>query len=330
MSSRPDTPTPTADREIVVIRTFDAPRELVWRAWTDPTQIVRWWGPTGFTTTSHEMDVRPGGTWRFDMHGPDGRDYPNRIAFIEVQRPERIVYEHRGEADVEPVSFRSTVSFEQQGDKTRLTLRMVFPTTEERDRVNREYGADEGAIQTIGRLAEHLASATGTRPDALTFAMTSSRNVILTRTFDAPRRVVFEALSKPEHVRRWWGPRSPSLVVCEMDFRPGGTWRFVLRDPDGTDHAFTGVYKEIVAPERFVQTFVYDVDGIRDHPATETFTLEERNSRTILRNVVLHQSQEARDGHFHSGMESGASERMDRLDELVGTMAASSISGARQ
>ena len=81
--------TNTADREIVSARVFDAPRELVWKAWVDPKHVAQWWGPKGFTNTIHEMDVRPGGVWRFAMHGPDGTDYKNEIVFIEVVRPER-------------------------------------------------------------------------------------------------------------------------------------------------------------------------------------------------------------------------------------------------
>jgi uncharacterized protein YndB with AHSA1/START domain len=84
--------TEAADRELVFTRVYDAPRELVFEAWTDPKHLTQWWGPNGFTTTIHEMDVRPGGVWRLVMHGPDGKDYNNRIAFLEVVKPERLVY----------------------------------------------------------------------------------------------------------------------------------------------------------------------------------------------------------------------------------------------
>src|SRR5207248_2469506 len=93
------------DREIVATRIFDAPRELVFKVWTDPKHIGNWWGPKGFATTTFSMDVRPGGVWRFVMHGPDGRDYENKITYLEVVAPERIVYKHGGDADCEPVNF---------------------------------------------------------------------------------------------------------------------------------------------------------------------------------------------------------------------------------
>ncbi len=146
----------TADREILVTRSFDAPRELVWKAWTDPKHIVQWWGPIGFTTTTQSMDVRPEGTWRFVMHGPDGRDYINKIIYIEVVKPERLVYRHAGDEETEPVRFHVTVTFEEENGKTKLTMRSVFDSAEELKRVNDTYGAIEGAKQTIGRLAEYL------------------------------------------------------------------------------------------------------------------------------------------------------------------------------
>jgi len=146
----------TADREILITRVLDAPRELVFKAWTEPEHVVQWWGPRGFTTTTKEMDVRPGGVWRFVMHGPDGRDYKNRIVFIEVTKPERLVYAHADDGETEPVSFQVTITMDDQGGKTKLTMRMVFPSAEERDRVIKEYGALEGAKQHADRLAEHL------------------------------------------------------------------------------------------------------------------------------------------------------------------------------
>jgi uncharacterized protein YndB with AHSA1/START domain len=146
----------TADREIVLSRLLNAPRELVFAAWTDPTQVVQWWGPRGFTTTSHEMSVTPGGVWRFVMHGPDGRDYKNKIIFTEVVKPERLVYRQAGEDEHEDVRFHVTVTFQAQGRKTLLTMRSLFATAQERDEVVTKYGAVEGGKQTLERLAEHV------------------------------------------------------------------------------------------------------------------------------------------------------------------------------
>jgi uncharacterized protein YndB with AHSA1/START domain len=147
-----------ADREIAAVRVFDAPRELVFRMWTDPEHVGRWWGPRGFTTTTHAMDVRPGGEWRFVMHGPDGTDYPNRVVYTEVVPPERLAYRHSGDTPTDPVKFDVTVTFADEGGKTRLSMRMLFPTAGERNAAAEKYGAVEGLNQTLGRLEEILAN----------------------------------------------------------------------------------------------------------------------------------------------------------------------------
>jgi uncharacterized protein YndB with AHSA1/START domain len=144
----------TADREIVTTRLIDAPRALVWKVWTDPNHVGNWWGPDGFTNTTLEMDVRPGGVWRFVMHGPDGTDYPNRIDFHEVVPPERLTFAH-GDDDG-GAGFESSVRFDDQGGKTLITMRALFKTAEERAYVVREHGAIEGAKQTLAKLEEYL------------------------------------------------------------------------------------------------------------------------------------------------------------------------------
>jgi uncharacterized protein YndB with AHSA1/START domain len=145
-------------RSIIGIREFDAPRALVFSAWTDARHLAQWWGPNGFTTTTSSFDFRPGGVWRFVMHGPDGRDYQNRVTFDEIVPPERIVYHHGGGDDVEPVRFTQTVVFEDIGGRTRLTWRSDFPTAAERDRVIKEYGADKGRVECMARLAEFVSA----------------------------------------------------------------------------------------------------------------------------------------------------------------------------
>jgi uncharacterized protein YndB with AHSA1/START domain len=158
MAAERNDPSDLAARSIITTRLFDAPRELVFEAFTEPQHLAHWWGPNGFTLTVHSMEVRPGGTWRFVMHGPDGTDYENRIVYDEVVRPERLVYRHGGGDEVEPVQFHVTVTFEDEGGKTRLTMRALFPSAAERERVAKKYGAVEGAQQTLARLAEHLAA----------------------------------------------------------------------------------------------------------------------------------------------------------------------------
>lgn len=143
--------TQNSDRTIVITRLYDVPRELVWRTWTEPQHVAHWWGPDGFTLTIHEMDVRPGGLWHFHMHGPDGTDYLNHIVYIEVVKPERLVYDH-GPAP----KFQSTVTFSEQGDKTALTMCTIFATTADYERAVNVFHAIEGGKQTLARLAAYL------------------------------------------------------------------------------------------------------------------------------------------------------------------------------
>lgn len=151
----------SSDYDLTITRTFDTPRQRVWEALTDPEQVDQWWGPDGFTTSTDEMDVRPGGRWRFVMTGPDGEEYHNRIEYDEVEEPERLVYAHGSPDD--PEQFRVTIALEDIGDgETELIMEMCFPSAADLDDAL-EYGADEGARQTLGRLAEHL---TGDRATA--------------------------------------------------------------------------------------------------------------------------------------------------------------------
>jgi uncharacterized protein YndB with AHSA1/START domain len=144
-------------RSIIGMRVFDAPRDLVFSAFSDPKHLAQWWGPIGFTTTTSAFEFRPGGVWRFVMHGPDGRDYQNRVTYDEIVPPERIVYRHGGGDDVEPVQFKTTVTFEDIGNgQTRMTWHGQFPSAEERARVIKEYGADKGLMETMARLAGYL------------------------------------------------------------------------------------------------------------------------------------------------------------------------------
>jgi len=353
----------TADREIVTSRLVDAPREVVWEAFTDPEQVVLWWGPRGFTITIHEMDVRPGGKWSHTMHGPDGTDYPNKSVFTEVVKPERIVYGHGGGKKGGPgASFEATWTFEAKGNKTLLTGRMVFPTAAARDLVVKEYGAIEGAVQTLDRLEEqldqnmvvverlynapasdiwaaitefdqmkqwymkdlksfkpvvgfeteftvhhqgqefpHLWKVTEVVPEKkitydwrfagnpgisfVTFELfpqgektrlrlthtgletfnpeknpalarknfkqgwmqlgtelqtflekstgASDEPFVLTRTFDAPRALVWKVWTEPEHLSQWWGPKGLTMLYCKVNLRPGGLCHYGMRTPDG-------------------------------------------------------------------------------------------------
>lgn len=143
----------TSERTMAITRIVDAPRELVWKVWTEPAHVREWWGPNGFTNTIKKMDVMQGGEFVLTMHGPDGTDYPNYIRYIEVIKPERIIYDH-GEAG--EVQFRTFVYFSSEGNQTRITMKGVFPTVEYKNMVIEKYGALEGQKQHFARMAEYI------------------------------------------------------------------------------------------------------------------------------------------------------------------------------
>jgi uncharacterized protein YndB with AHSA1/START domain len=288
-----------SDVEIVATRDFDAPRELVWAVWTDPRHVARWWGPRGFTNTIERMDVRPGGAWRFVMHGPDGRSYDNEHRYVELVPPERIVMDH-----VSGPVFRMTATFEERGRKTRVTMRMTFASAAERDRAVRELHADEGLGQNLEKLGEYLGA-----PDAV---RGEERDMVITRVLDAPRAKVFDAWSRPEHLVRWWGPRGFTLSSCELDFRPGGAYRMVMRGPDGVEFPFHGVYREIVPPTLIVFSGVIDpVAGVAVL-TTVTFEDEGRKTRITVRQTVPKMKEAA------AGQRQGWTETLERLAEHLG------------
>jgi uncharacterized protein YndB with AHSA1/START domain len=162
MAASADSPASTADREIVVTRLLDAPRELVFDVWTNPEHVDQWWGPRGFRNSTHDMDVRAGGAWNYVMHGPDGVDYDNRASYLEVVRPERLVYLHGSGVANDPKEFHVTVTFADEGARTRLTMRAVFATAALLEE-QKKFGAVEGGRETMDRLEEFLAAMNANR-----------------------------------------------------------------------------------------------------------------------------------------------------------------------
>jgi len=275
------TPAPS-DREIVISRIFAAPRELVWEAMTNPQHVVNWWGPRGFSTTIKQMDVRPGGVWEHTMRGPDGTNYPNKSVFKEVVKPERIVYSHGGGREGGPgASFTATWTFEAiEASKTRLTLRQVFATPEQRDFVVKEFGAIEGGKQTFARLSEHLAAR-------------QSEPFIVTREFDAPLALVWQAWTERDRLMQWWGPKGFKMPVAKMDFRPDGMFHYSMIAPNGATMWGKFVYREIVPMEKlvWVNSFSDPEGGTTRHPLSNdpwpltmltVVTFAERGGKTTV------------------------------------------------
>lgn len=141
------------------------------------------------------------------------------------------------------------------------------------------------------------------------------QDIVVTRTFDAPRDAVFAAMTEPDSIARWWGLDDTDTRVEAADARPGGRWRYVESGPDGAEYGFHGVFHDVVAPERFVQTFEFE--GMPGHVSMDTYTLEEKDGRTLYTSVTVFQSVEDRDGMVASGMEFGLKQSLDSLEKLV-------------
>jgi uncharacterized protein YndB with AHSA1/START domain len=157
---------------------------------------------------------------------------------------------------------------------------------------------------------------TTNNPSETDIRIVSDLEIVMSRTFKAPRELVYQACTQPRHLAEWWGPRGYTLPVCEMDVRPGGTYRFVQRGTDGADHPFSGVFREVVPPERLVMTQIYE--PFPDHELLVTIELEDLgDNRTRLNEHMLFDSVQSRDGMIAAGMEYGARDSMDRLAELL-------------
>jgi uncharacterized protein YndB with AHSA1/START domain len=263
-----------ADRTLTVTRVFDAPRELVYRAWTDPTEFGKWFPPLGFSAARCELDVRPGGAMRIDMKGGDdagefaGVVFPGTGVYREVVPNERLSFTFEGEDATQP-QLLMTVVFEDEGGKTKLTIYQVAKTVADYEELLK-IGATEGLGQSLDKLAALLTG--GGR----TSASVTGRTLTLTRVFDAPRDLVWNAYTDPKHIVKWMFAKDWETPFAETDVRPGGAFRIGMRPADHSEEGFVldGTYREAVKPERLVQALS---DG-----RVITTTFEDQKGKTKL------------------------------------------------
>jgi uncharacterized protein YndB with AHSA1/START domain len=240
--------------DFVITRVFQAPRELVFAAWTEPKHMAQWWGPRMFTAPVCEMDVRPGGKFRLVMRGPNGSDHPARGVYREIVRPSKlvmvmdhselpeewhdIVNPHRDKTKGRPAyAAHMTITFEEDAGKTTLTVRSRFESAAVRD-MFLKLGMTQGWSSSLEKLADHL----------------EDRALVIQRLVDAPAELVWQAMTDPKHVVHWWGPRGFTTTVEQMDVRPGGQWIHVMHGPDGTEYPNHCVFSEVAPPHRLVFT----------------------------------------------------------------------------
>jgi uncharacterized protein YndB with AHSA1/START domain len=267
--------------EISITRIYDAPVQLVWDAWTDPKKVAKWWGPRGFTLTTHSKDLRVGGHWSYTMHGPDGMDYVNKTKYLEVEECARLVYDHGGNEDLdrEPL-FRVTATFKElEGGKTELKMTMAFPTPEIAKNM-KGFIKKAGGEGTWDRLGEFLEE-----------RQTGKDIFIINRSFEAPIDVVFDMWTNPKHTVNWFGPAGAKMEYIRVDIREGGNAFYKMSTPDVRVMYGSAKYLEIVKPTRLVYTqdFRDANEKISRHPlapiwpetmlTTVTFS-EEESGRT--------------------------------------------------
>ena len=245
-----------AERTLTTSRVFDAPRELVFKAWTDPKQFARWFPPDGFSADC-ELDVRPGGSLRVDMKGEDpalgpdfvGKVFPGKGVYKEVVANERLSFTFEAPTEEGVLNLLMTVLFEAQGRKTKLTIHQTAETVASYEELIK-IGASEGLRQSLDKLAVLLE---GKGPD--TIVDVKGRNLTLSRVFDAPRDLVWTAFTDPVHIVKWMFAKDWEAPFAETDLRSGGKFRIGMRPADHSEEGFVldGTYREVVKAERIVQ-----------------------------------------------------------------------------
>ncbi|HWL62560.1 MAG TPA: SRPBCC family protein [Steroidobacteraceae bacterium] len=205
--------------EINLTRVYDAPLSAVWEAWTVPEEIAQWWGPRGFTLTTHSRDLRTGGHWHYTMHGPDGTDYENTTQYLEVVPRQRLVYDHGGHRDRPPL-FRMTVLFTERDGRTRLDLSMGLATPEVAEQT-RAFIRKAGGEAAWDRLAEHLGKRSG------------KEQFFIARSFDAGIDRLYDMWTDPAQLSQWLPPTGATMQFIHAEPRTGGTSFYAMQLPGG-------------------------------------------------------------------------------------------------
>ena len=304
--------------ELVMTRVFDAPRERVFDILTKPEHLQKWWGPKGVSHPIVELDGRVGGQFFLVQRGGDGAMHYEVGVVREITPPSRFVFAFHFADEKRrrvPLSWAGVpdgwegeivheVTLAAEGTRTRVTIRLTgFPSS--------KWGemAKYGLAESFDRLEYAVV-------DDMKVAKSGARELVITRTFNAPRALVYEALTKAEHVQRWWGPRQYGPVTAVSDFRAGGRYRFAQGSPQG-EVAFSGEIRES-SPERIVYT--EEFEAMPGHGALVTVRLEERGGKTLLTMRSVYQAQEDRDAVIASGMEWGARLSYLQLDEVIDSL----------
>ncbi len=244
--------------EIRIVRIYDAPVKTVWEAWVDPKQAAKWWGPRGFTLTTHSKDLKPGGIWHYTMHGPDGTDYVNKALYHEVEKYVKLVYDHGGNDERAPL-FRVTALFSDVKGKTKLEMTMALPTPEAAEET-RKFIKKAGGESTWDRLAEYLEK-----------EATGKEKFVINRTFDAPLSLMHKMWTDPKHFTKWLPPTGMNMEFIKADIRPGGRTFYLMT---GNNMKMYGRAEYIEIKEdgmKYTQQFCDEHEKISRHPMSPTW-----------------------------------------------------------
>lgn len=244
---------PPGRQEIIVTRNYSAPRDLVYRIVTDPKLIPQWWGPRGLTTTVEIMEVRPGGQWRFIQRDPQGNIFGFHGVYHAAKAPEMLVYTMEWEGMPGHVLL-DIERFDEHDGMTTCTSRNIFETVEDRDGMLQQ-GMESGTNEVTERIDELLVKIKeGTMEPMMMQHNDDSEVLKITRIFNAPRELVWQRWTDPNQYICWFGPKKYSACDAKIDLRVGGKYLNCMQGPDGKSIWSTGIYKEIVEPNRFVCT----------------------------------------------------------------------------
>lgn len=246
--------TPPGKQEIIVTRTYSASRERGYKTITDPNLIPQWWGPKNLTTKVEKMELRQGGQWRFIQHDADGNIFAFHGVYHEAKSSELLIYTMEWEAMPGHVLLNID-RFDEHDGMTIWTSRSVFETIEDRDGMLQN--GMEGGVKEITERVNELLIKVGMQPrkeEHMEYHEGNGRTISITRIFDAPSERVWKYWTNPEEFMCWWGPKDYYTPYAKFDLRQGGKYLSCLRSPDGKDIWGTGIYKEIIEPNRLVMT----------------------------------------------------------------------------
>lgn len=245
---------PPGRQEVIVKRTYNAPRELVYKIVTDPKLIPEWWGPRYLTTNVERMEVKPGGQWRFIQRDPQGKIFAFHGVYHTAKAPELLVYTMEWE-EMPGHVLLDVERFEEHDGMTTCTSRSIFETIEDRDGMLQS-GMESGTKEVTDRLSELLSkySNQGMMGEHMAKHDGNGSSVKITREFNVPPEKVWQRWTIPEQAMCWWGPKDYTSCFAKYDLHVGGKYINCMRGPDGQEIWSTGIYKEIIEPNRFVVT----------------------------------------------------------------------------